>query len=160
MVGLGFLQSVSYVKINPSSRKHICCREKVAEMPRLRLIFLGLSWPWVGEFVGFIIIFKCFSAQHNLVNRKHPGKTRLRFRRWVFPRLRTSRQPETRLGPKTTLPVYRTVHHGSRYRTASSRIGCCVAPPRLSSNKLLLPQSSRTAYVEGCTGPCPAQLRL
>ena len=38
------------------------------------LIFLGLGWPWVGEFVGFIlvVIFTCFPTQHNLVNRKHP----------------------------------------------------------------------------------------
>ena len=40
------------------------------------LIFLGLGWPWVGEFVGFIIVFTryhiCFPKQHNLVNRKYP----------------------------------------------------------------------------------------
>ena len=35
------------------------------------LFFLGLGWPWVGEFVGFILIPICFSTQHNLVNRKH-----------------------------------------------------------------------------------------
>ena len=35
------------------------------------LIFLGLGWPWVVEFVGFIIIFICFPTQQNLVNRKH-----------------------------------------------------------------------------------------
>ena len=37
------------------------------------LIFLGLGWPWVGEFVGFIMIFICFPTQQNLVNRKHPN---------------------------------------------------------------------------------------
>ena len=36
------------------------------------LIFLGLGWPWVGEFDGFIKIFICFPTQQNLVNRKHP----------------------------------------------------------------------------------------
>ena len=38
------------------------------------LIFRGLGWPWVGEFVGFIIVFTYifFLTQHNLVNRKHP----------------------------------------------------------------------------------------
>ena len=46
--------------------------EKVAQMPLLTLIFLGLGWPWVGEFDGFILIFTCFPTQHNLVNRKHP----------------------------------------------------------------------------------------
>ena len=44
----------------------------MAQMPRFNLIFLGLGWPWVGEFVGFITVFMCFSTQHNLVNRKHP----------------------------------------------------------------------------------------
>ena len=28
------------------------------------LIFLGLGWPWVGEFVGFIVMFICFPTQH------------------------------------------------------------------------------------------------
>ena len=35
-------------------------------------MFIGLGWPWVGEFVGFIIICTCFPTQHNLVYRKHP----------------------------------------------------------------------------------------
>ena len=34
--------------------------------------FLGLGWPWVREFVGFIIMFTCFPAQQDSVNRKHP----------------------------------------------------------------------------------------
>ena len=34
------------------------------------LIFLGLGWPWVGEFDGFIVILSCFSRQHHLVYRK------------------------------------------------------------------------------------------
>ena len=37
-------------------------------MPLFNLIFLGLGWPWVGEFVGFVI-FTCFPTQQNLVNR-------------------------------------------------------------------------------------------
>ena len=41
---------------------------KVAQMP----LFLGLGWPWVGELVGFTIMFICFPTQHNVVNRKHP----------------------------------------------------------------------------------------
>ena len=40
-------------------------------MPLFNLFFLGLSWPWVGEFDGFIVILICFPTQHNLVNRKH-----------------------------------------------------------------------------------------
>ena len=36
------------------------------------LFCLGLGWPWVGEFVGFIIFFICFPAQQNLISRKHP----------------------------------------------------------------------------------------
>ena len=35
------------------------------------LFFLGLGWPWVGEFVGFKKIFRCFPTQHTLVDRKH-----------------------------------------------------------------------------------------
>ena len=30
------------------------------------------TWPWVGESVGFIIVFVCFPTQQNMVNRKHP----------------------------------------------------------------------------------------
>ena len=29
-------------------------------MPLSSCVFLGLGWPWVGEFVGFIIAFICF----------------------------------------------------------------------------------------------------
>ena len=36
------------------------------------LILLGLSWPWVGEFVGFTIMFFVFPTQQKLGNRKHP----------------------------------------------------------------------------------------
>ena len=36
------------------------------------LIFLGLGWPWVVEFVGFIVIFICFPTQQSLVHRRHP----------------------------------------------------------------------------------------
>ena len=43
------------------------------------LIFLGLGWPSVGEFVGLIIIFACFSTQNNLVSRKYPNDHGLDF---------------------------------------------------------------------------------
>ena len=39
------------------------------------LILVGLGWPWVGEFVGFMIIFVCFLTQQDLVYRKHPLKS-------------------------------------------------------------------------------------
>ena len=32
---------------------------------------MGLGWPSVGEFVGFIIILVCFPAQRSLVYRTH-----------------------------------------------------------------------------------------
>ena len=56
-------------KTNPNPRKTICRGEKVARMPLLNLIFLGLGWPWVGEFEGFIIMFLCFPTEQNLVPR-------------------------------------------------------------------------------------------
>ena len=60
-------------KTNPNPRENICCVGKsVPKCHFLNLVFLGLGWPWVGEFVGFILIFRCFPTQHNLVNRKHP----------------------------------------------------------------------------------------
>ena len=47
--------------------------EKVAATPLSTYFFLGLGWPWVGEFVGFIIILKCFHpTQHNFEDRKQP----------------------------------------------------------------------------------------
>ena len=46
--------------------------EKVAPNAAFHLIFLGLGCPWVGEFVGFILLLTCFPPQHDLVNRKHP----------------------------------------------------------------------------------------
>ena len=46
--------------------------EKVTQMPLLTYYFLRLGWPWVGEFVGFMIIVTCFPTQQNLVYRKHP----------------------------------------------------------------------------------------
>ena len=37
------------------------------------LMLLGLGWPWVGEFAGFIIIFTYFQLKHNLGDRQHPS---------------------------------------------------------------------------------------
>ena len=71
LFGLGFLCSVSDVK-------PILTHEKLSSLGKsgpngtFNLIFLGLGWPWVGEFVGFILISICFPTQPNLVHRKHP----------------------------------------------------------------------------------------
>ena len=48
--------------------------EKSGPIVNFNLIFLGLGWPWVGEFVGFMINLPgiCFPTQQNLVDRKHP----------------------------------------------------------------------------------------
>ena len=46
----------------------------MSQMPLLTYFFLGLGWPWVGDFVGFIIIFICFPTQENLLYRKHPDR--------------------------------------------------------------------------------------
>ena len=66
LVGLDFLYSVSYINPIPTHEK-IFTVQKSGPNATFNLIFLGLSWPWVGEFVGFIITFTCFPAQHSLV---------------------------------------------------------------------------------------------
>ena len=68
LVGLGFLQSASYIKSQPT--KTYLLREKVVQAPLFNLIFLGLGWPWAADFVGFMIIFTRFPAQQNLENRE------------------------------------------------------------------------------------------
>ena len=55
LVGLGFLQSVSYIKSIPAHEK-IFSVGKSGPKAAFNLIFLGLGWPRVGEFVGFTII--------------------------------------------------------------------------------------------------------
>ena len=71
VVGLGFLQSISYIKPIPTHEK-LFAVGKSAPNDTFDLKFLVLSWPWVVEFDGFIVIFGCFPTQHNLVHRKHP----------------------------------------------------------------------------------------
>ena len=46
---------------------------KSGRIATFNLFFLGLGWPWVGEFFGFIIIVTgtCFPTQQSLVNHKH-----------------------------------------------------------------------------------------
>ena len=64
----GFLAVRFLYKINPKPTKNYLLRGRVAQVPLLTFS-LGLGWPWVGEFVGFTTIVKCFPIQHNLVNR-------------------------------------------------------------------------------------------
>ena len=58
LIGFGFFWSVSYMKSIPNPRKTVCCG-KTWHKCHFDLIFLGLGWPWVGEFVGFIITRIC-----------------------------------------------------------------------------------------------------
>ena len=69
--GLGFLQSVSYIKSIPTHDK-IFAVGKSGPTATFNLNFLGLGWP-CREFVGFMIVFIWFPTQQNLINRKHPN---------------------------------------------------------------------------------------
>ena len=69
---VGFLAVCYLYKIKPNLRKKKCCEEKSGPKATFNLFFLRLGWPWVEEFVGFMVIFTCFPTQQNLVNRKHP----------------------------------------------------------------------------------------
>ena len=74
LVGLGFLYSVFYIKSIPTHDKSFAVGKSGPNATfDLILLGLGLGWPWVGDFVGFIIIFICFPTQHNLVISKHPS---------------------------------------------------------------------------------------
>ena len=70
---VGFLVVCSlYIKSIPTHGKLYAVGKKWPKCYFHNLFFLGLLWPWVGQFVGFIIILTCFPTQHNLVNRKTP----------------------------------------------------------------------------------------
>ena len=56
LVELGSLQSVSYMKSIPTHEK-LFAEGKSGPNATFNLVFLGLGWPWVGEFDGFIIMF-------------------------------------------------------------------------------------------------------
>ena len=60
---VGFLVFGFLHKIHPT--KNYLLREKSDPNATFNLFFLGFGWPWVGEFVGFIIIFVCFPTQHH-----------------------------------------------------------------------------------------------
>ena len=65
-----FLVVCFLYKTNPNPRKIIAVG-KSGPFANFNLFFLGLGWPWVGQFVGFLVICICFSTQQNLVYRKH-----------------------------------------------------------------------------------------
>ena len=67
---VGFLVVCLLHKINPNPRKLFAVGKSGPNATFL--IFLGVGWPWVGEFVGFMIILTRLPTQHNLVNCKHP----------------------------------------------------------------------------------------
>ena len=49
--------SVSYIKPILTHEKIFAVGKKWPKMPLFNPFFLGLGWPWVGEFVGFIVAF-------------------------------------------------------------------------------------------------------
>ena len=56
LVGSGSLYSVSYIKSIPTYEK-LFAVGKGGPNATFDLFFLGLGWPWVGKFVGFMIGF-------------------------------------------------------------------------------------------------------
>ena len=102
--------------------------------PRLKR---PLGWPWVGEFVGFIIILTCFPTQHNLVYRKHPiGRTSwidslvcenfYRYIRSMFLCIRPFHQRSTRSCPIWTwagaIHLVHPAQHGKQPRSLRGRV--------------------------------------
>ena len=71
LVGLGFLWSVSYIKSIPTHEK-LFAVGKSGPNATFSLIFLGLGWPWVGDFVGFITILNVFSNPTELGKSQAP----------------------------------------------------------------------------------------
>ena len=67
-----FPTTVSYIKPIPTQETLVVGKSGPNATFTL-VFFLVLGWPWVGEFVGFIIISIRFPTQPNLVNHKqHP----------------------------------------------------------------------------------------
>ena len=64
LFGLGFLQSVSYMKPVPTHEKIFAVGKKWPKC-HFKPNFSWVGWPWDGEFVGFIVIFACFPTQQN-----------------------------------------------------------------------------------------------
>ena len=72
LVGLGLLQSVSYIKSIPTHEKIFCCGKKVAQMSLLIYFFLDWVGLGLGSFVGFMIIFVCLPTQQKLEKSQTP----------------------------------------------------------------------------------------
>ena len=89
--------SCSLFPYTKSIRNHekLCAVGKSGPTATCNLFFLGLGWPWVGEFVGFIIISICFLTQQNLVKRKHRINIVLRYYLIPGTYYRTPLRPET-----------------------------------------------------------------
>ena len=53
--------SVSYIKSIPTHEKSLAAGKKSGgpKMPLLTYFFLWLGWPWVGDIVGYTVIFIC-----------------------------------------------------------------------------------------------------
>ena len=66
LIGLGFLKSVYYIESIPTHEKMTLLWEKRVPNTTFNLIFLGLGWPWVGEFVGFIVIIFIYICITNI----------------------------------------------------------------------------------------------
>ena len=56
---VGFLVVCFPYETNLNIRKIIYSGKKVAQNATFNLIFLGFGWPWVGEFIGFMVISIC-----------------------------------------------------------------------------------------------------
>ena len=69
---VGFRVGCFRYKTNPNPHEKIFAVGKSGPIATFNLFFLGLGWPWVGEFVGFIIILTCFPTQQNLVKSQAP----------------------------------------------------------------------------------------
>ena len=66
-----FLVVCFLYKTNPSPPKNICFGKRGPRCHFYPMVsWVGLALGWVS--CGFIIIFRCFLTQHNLVNHKHP----------------------------------------------------------------------------------------
>ena len=48
---------LSYTKPIPTHGRNIGCMGKSGPYAAFKLFFLGLGWPWVGEFIDLIIFF-------------------------------------------------------------------------------------------------------
>ena len=57
---VGLVRSASYVKSIPTHVK-IFAEGKSGPNATFNLNFLGLGWPWVGEFDGFILVVTRFA---------------------------------------------------------------------------------------------------